>query len=66
MLQAIIDILGAHGMQALSINGITEIVGILPSVIYRNFKNKDVILDGILELINTKIQSNVEEVKNVI
>ena len=48
MLQATIDILGAHGMRALSINGITEIVGILPSVIYRHFKNEDAIVDGIL------------------
>lgn len=60
---AALELIGAEGVYALSIVGIAERVGIVPSALYRHFKSKDDVLDGVLELLRKRLLSNVNHVK---
>lgn len=61
--QAALDLIGSHGVQALSIASIAERVGLVPSGIYRHFKSKDELLNATLDLIGKKLLSNVALVR---
>jgi len=61
--QAALDLIGSHGVQALSIASVAERVGLVPSGIYRHFKNKDDLLNATLDLIGKRLLSNVAQAR---
>ncbi|HCY83560.1 MAG TPA: TetR/AcrR family transcriptional regulator [Desulfobacteraceae bacterium] len=63
IIQAALDLIGIQGIQALSIVGIAERVGIVPSALYRHFKNKEEVLDGVLMLCKKRVLGNIAHVK---
>ncbi|MDD2389147.1 MAG: TetR/AcrR family transcriptional regulator [Desulfobacterales bacterium] len=60
---AALELIGAEGVNALSIAGIAERVGIVPSALYRHFKSKDDVLDAVLELLKVRLLGNVTQVR---
>ena len=61
--QAALDLIGTHGLQALSIASVAERVGLVPSGIYRHFKSKDDLLSATLNMIGKRLLNNVESVR---
>ena len=59
IVQAALDLIGSHGVQALSIASVAQRVGLVPSGIYRHFKCKDDLLSAILDLIGKRLLNNV-------
>lgn len=62
IVQAALDLIGTHGIQALSIVSVAQRVGLVPSGIYRHFKSKDDLLDATLDLIGKRLLSNVAQI----
>lgn len=60
--EAALRLIGAEGMGSLSVAGIARHVGVVPSALYRHFRNKDEVLDAVLELIGGKMLENVQAV----
>jgi len=60
--QAALSLVSRHGLKGLSIAGIASLVGVVPSAIYRHFKNKDQVIDAILDLIRERLLANVKMV----
>jgi AcrR family transcriptional regulator len=63
IIEAALELIGSEGVYALSIAGIAERVGIVPSALYRHFKSKDDVLDAVLDLIKRRLLVNVAEVR---
>jgi len=63
IIEAALELIAADGVNALSIAGIAERVGIVPSALYRHFKSKDDVLDAVLELLKTRLLGNVAQVR---
>lgn len=64
IITAALELIGAEGIASLSIAGIAQRVGIVPSALYRHFQSKDAVLDAILESIRYRLMGNVTEVMN--
>lgn len=60
---AALELIAAEGISALSIAGIAERVGIVPSALYRHFKSKDDVLDAVLELLSNRLLGNVAQAR---
>lgn len=60
--QAALSLVSSHGLKGLSIAGIARGVGLVPSAIYRHFKNKEQVIDAILDLIRERLLANVKVV----
>ena len=60
---AALELIAAEGIYALSIAGIAERVGIVPSALYRHFKSKDDVLDAVLELLSNRLLGNVAQAR---
>ena len=58
--QAALSLVSRHGLKGLSISGIASRVGLVPSGIYRHFKNKEQVIDAILDLIRERLLTNVK------
>lgn len=63
IISAAIDLIGSKGVQSLSIAGIAEQVGIVPSAIYSHFKGKEDILDDVLTVIQKRFLDNVTQTR---
>ena len=63
IIEAALELIGAEGVNALSIAGIAERVGIVPSALYRHFKSKDDVLDAVLKSLKTRLLGNVSIVR---
>jgi AcrR family transcriptional regulator len=61
--EAAMDMIATEGVNALSIAGIAERVGIVPSAFYRHYKSKDDVLDAILDQLRNKLLGNVAAVR---
>jgi AcrR family transcriptional regulator len=61
--QATLDIIGSHGIRALSIAAIASRIGIVPSAIYRHFPSKADVLNAALDLVRERLLSNVTLVR---
>jgi AcrR family transcriptional regulator len=59
---AALDIVRNDGIRALNVAAVAEKVGIVPSAVYRHFKNKSQIVDAVLQLIQTRLNQNYHEV----
>jgi AcrR family transcriptional regulator len=60
--EAALAIVGEHGVRGLSTAAVAQKVGIGPSALYRHFRNKDAIVDTVLELIKKRLCRNFQDV----
>jgi AcrR family transcriptional regulator len=60
--QAALSLVSSDGLKGLSIAGIANRVGLVPSAVYRHFKNKDQVIEAILDLIQERLLANVQKV----
>jgi len=60
--QAAVELIARHGMKGFNIARLARRVGVAPSAIYHHFKGKDEILDCVLDLLENRLQGNVETV----
>ena len=58
--EAALSLVASQGVRRLSIAAIARRVGLVPSGIYRHFKNKGEVLDAVLDLVETRLHANVE------
>ena len=63
ILEAALDVVSRKGMKGLNLGAVARRVGIVPSALYRHFKNKDGIIDALLGLIEFRLISNVVAVR---
>lgn len=59
IVQAALDLMGSEGVQSLSIGNVARRVGIVPSGIYRHFRNKEDLLDATLDLMGKRLLGNI-------
>jgi AcrR family transcriptional regulator len=62
--EAALSLVGNRGLKDLSIAGVARRVGLVPSGIYRHFRSKDEVLEAVLELIGSRLRSNVATARN--
>jgi AcrR family transcriptional regulator len=60
--QAALKLVSRQGLKGFSVAKLALEVGVVPSAIYRHYKNKDQILEAMLELISERLNGNVEAV----
>ncbi len=58
--EAALQLVASEGVKRLSIAAVARRVGLVPSGIYRHFPSKDAVLDAVLDLLDSKLQANVE------
>jgi AcrR family transcriptional regulator len=63
IVEAALELISTEGVYALSIVGIAERVGIVPSALYRHFRSKDDVVDAVLDLLKKRLLSNVTHVR---
>lgn len=57
--EAALHLIGSGGIHSLNISKIAEIVGIVPSAVYRHFKGKEDVINMILQRIGDRLMKNV-------
>jgi len=57
--EAALSLVAARGLRRLSVAAVARRVGLVPSGIYRHFKNKDEILDAMLDRVEERLLTNV-------
>ncbi len=65
IVQAALELINESGVAGLSIAGIAEKVGIVPSALYRHFTSKDAVLEAVLDLIRQRLLGNVAHVRGL-
>jgi AcrR family transcriptional regulator len=58
--EAALAVIAGQGLRRLSIAAVAHRVGLVPSGIYRHFKNKDALLDAVLDRIEQRLLDNVQ------
>jgi AcrR family transcriptional regulator len=58
--EAALSLIASQGLRRLSIASVARRVGLVPSGIYRHFKNKDELLDAVLDRVEGRLLANVE------
>ncbi len=53
---AALEVIRAHGLRGLSMERIALRVGLVPSAIYRHFKNKGQVLESVIELLHDRLR----------
>ena len=61
--EAAMEMIAAGGLSGLSIAGVAERVGIVPSAVYRHYEGKEAVLDAVLDLLRSRLLANVEAVR---
>ena len=61
--RAALALISRHGFSRLNMAGVAREVGVVPSGIYRHYRNKDEVLDAVLELISRRLLGNVAAAK---
>ncbi len=64
ILAAALEIVSAKGMKGLNTGAVARRVGIVPSALYRHFRDKEQILDGLLALIEERLLANVRAARH--
>lgn len=59
ILEAALDVVAARGMKGLSIGAVARRVGLVPSAIYRHFPSKEAVVDGVLELVQSRLAASI-------
>lgn len=57
--QAALDLIGSHGLKGLNIGAVAERVGIVPSGVYKHFRDREELIDAALDLIGDRLAGNV-------
>lgn len=57
--QAALALIASQGMNGLNMTGLARRVGLVPSAIYRHFKNKDELVGAALDLLQKRLLGNV-------
>jgi AcrR family transcriptional regulator len=65
IVQAALELINDSGVAGLSIAGIAQKVGIVPSALYRHFRNKEAVLEAVLGLIRQRLLDNVAHVREL-
>jgi AcrR family transcriptional regulator len=60
--EAALDIVRSGGVKGLNVAAVAQKVGIVPSAVYRHFKNKSEIVNAVLDLIRTRLNQNYHDV----
>lgn len=60
--EAALDIVRSEGIKGLSVAAIAEKVGLVPSAVYRHFRNKNEIVSAVLGLIQKRLNHHYQEV----
>jgi len=60
--QAALELVAEDGLKSLSVASLAERVGLVPSGLYRHFKDKEAIVDAVLDLIERRLLANVTAV----
>ena len=60
---AALSVAASQGVKAMTVERIAKLVGLAPSAIYRHFKNKSEILDGVIEMLRGRIIENIKAVR---
>lgn len=60
--QAALAVVAEHGIRRLSIASVARRVGVVPSALYRHFKNKDAIIETVMGLVRERLLENVRAV----
>jgi len=60
--EAALDIVRSEGIRGLSVAAIAEKVGLVPSAVYRHFRNKNEIVSAVLGLIQKRLNHHYQEV----
>ncbi len=63
IVQAALAVIARSGVVGLSVAGVAKEVGMVPSGIYRHYRNKDEILEVVLDLISQRLLGNVQAVR---
>lgn len=57
--QAALSLVASQGLKAMTLTRVARLVGLVPSAIYRHFKNKGEVIDATLDLIRHRLLTNV-------
>jgi AcrR family transcriptional regulator len=60
--ESALDIVRSEGIRRLNVAAVAEKVGLVPSAVYRHFKNKSEIVSAVLELIQKRLNQHYQEV----
>jgi AcrR family transcriptional regulator len=60
--QAALDLIAHEGLKGLSVAAVARRVGLVPSALYRHFRNKEALLNSVINLIREKLHTNVDAV----
>lgn len=63
--RAALDLISSRGMKGLRVAAVAKKVGLVPSGIYRHYRNKDELLDAILDYIHHRFSANVRAASRV-
>jgi AcrR family transcriptional regulator len=58
--EAALSLIASQGLRRLSMAAVARRVGLVPSGIYRHFKNKDELLDAVLDRVEVRLLANVK------
>jgi AcrR family transcriptional regulator len=58
--EAALTLIASQGLRRLSMGAVARRVGLVPSGIYRHFKNKDELLDAVLDRVEQRLLANVK------
>ncbi len=62
IVEAALGLIAAHGVGRISVAALARRVGIVPSALYRHFKNKEEILQAAVQLVRRRVGENLKEV----
>lgn len=65
IMKAAINLLAEHGSRGVTIARIANRLGIVPSAIYRHYKNKDQIYEAMIDYIGAQLQENVKRTQEI-
>jgi len=60
--EAALEIVRAEGIRGLNVSAVADKVGIVPSALYRHYKNKGEIVGAVLQLIQARLNAHFDEV----
>lgn len=63
IVQAAVDLIDREGMSGLSMAAIAGRVGIVPSALYRHYRNKEALLDGVMARVRARMMANAAAVR---
>ena len=58
--ESVLIMIGDKGLKGLSVAAVARRIGLVPSALYRHFRNKEQMLDTALDLIGSRLVENVE------